>query len=424
MSPKKLGLCAVLAIVFGSQLGSGIFVLPSTLAMYGMFGIYGWFFAGIGAILLAMVFSHLCSTFPYTGGPHSYIKKTFGNIPAFFIGWAYWLVSWISTTVVVIASIAYLIPLLGGISQTAELTLEITLLLIIMWLNCKSVVLSGKVELVLTTIKFIPFIIVPAIIIWNFDASNIAMAPEIQKLSYPKISAIVTVLCFWGFIGLECATAPAESIENPSKTIPRAIIFGTSAVALIYLINSIAIMGVVPAEKLAVSSAPFVDALENVAGEKVSLILSLIASIVCIGTLNAWVLTSAQISLGLAQDGLFPKFFAKKNSNGSPYIGVIICCVGMIPILILTKNENLSKQISYIIDFSVLAFVMVYFACCLASLKLSFQKKQIIKSILGVAALLFCLFIILDASKEALWISSSFFISGVSLIPFIKKNLF
>lgn len=424
MLPKKLGLYAVLAIVFGSQLGSGIFVLPSTLAIYGIFGIYGWFFAGIGAILLAMVFSHLCSTFPYTGGPHSYIKETFGNIPAFFIGWAYWLVSWISNTVVVIASIAYLIPLLGGISQTAELTLEITLLLIIMWLNCKSVVLSGKVELVLTTIKFIPFIIVPAIIIWNFDASNIAMAPEIQKLSYSKISAIVTVLCFWGFIGVECATTPADSVENPSKTIPRAIVFGTSAVALIYLINNIAIMGVIPAEKLAVSSAPFVDALKNVAGEKISLILSLIASIVCIGTLNAWVLTSAQISLGLAQDGLFPKFFAKKNSNGSPYIGVIICCVGMIPILILTKNENLSKQISYIIDFSVLTFVMVYFACCLASLKLSLQKKQIIKSILGVAALLFCLFIILDASKEALWISSSFFISGVSLIPFIKKNLF
>lgn len=430
MSSKKMGFYAVLAIVFGSQIGSGIFMLPSTLAPYGMFGIYGWFFAGIGAILLATVFSGLCSKFPNTGGPHSYVKETFGNIPAFFVGWAYWLISWVSSAVVVISSVAYLLPFFGEISQLAELVLEIALLLVIMFLNCRSVELSGNVELILTIMKFIPFIIVPAVIIWHFDASNIEISPEFENMSCLKLSSIVAVLCFWGFIGVECATTPAEAVETPSKTIPKAIVLGTCAVAVIYLINSVAVMGVIPSEKLAASNAPFVDAIKSVAGTNVSLVLSLIASVVCVGTLNAWVLTSAQISLGLAQDGFFPKFFAKKNSTGAPYISVIICCVGMIPILVLTKDENLSKQISYIINFSVLSFVMVYAVCCLAYLKISFKEKNIIRTIIGSAALYFCIFLLLDASLKELLIASLFFVSGLFVLPSIKnfgfssKNLF
>lgn len=421
MSEKKMGFGSVLAIVFGSQIGSGIFMLPSTLAPYGMFGIYGWCFAGIGAILLAVVFSELCSKFPHTGGPHSYIKEVFGDIPSFFVGWAYWLISWISTSVVIISSIAYLSPLLGNITSYVELILEIVLLLIITWINCKSVELSGKIELVLTILKFIPFIIVPVVIIGSFDYSNIIMAENYTNISPLKISTMVTVLCFWGFIGVESATTPAESVNNPSKTIPRAIIIGTCAVALIYLINSISIMGVIPSQTLAISKAPFVEAINVVAGKNISLILSIIASIVCIGTVNAWVLTSAQISLGLAQDKLFPKFFAKKNRKGAPYISVLISCIGMIPILILTKNESLSEQISYIINFSVLAFIMVYIVCCLAFLKITFRENKKGKSIIGIFALCFCLLMIIEASVQSICISSLFFISGVFILPLIKK---
>ena len=105
---KKIGFWTVLSIVFGSQIGSGIFILPSTLASYGNFGLYGWCSAGLGAILLAIVFAELCSRFPKTGGPYAYVKIAFGTKSGFFVGWAYWLVSWVSNTVLVISSISYL----------------------------------------------------------------------------------------------------------------------------------------------------------------------------------------------------------------------------------------------------------------------------------------------------------------------------
>ncbi|MBR1735002.1 MAG: amino acid permease [Alphaproteobacteria bacterium] len=418
MSKKMMGFWSVFAIVFGSQIGSGIFMLPSILAPYGIFGVFGWCFAGIGAMLLALVFSELCSRFPQTGGPHIYVKEGFGIIPAFFIGWAYWLVSWISTAVVIVSAVAYLNPFLNNPSSNINLTLEIGLLAIITIINCKSVKLSGQIEFVLTLLKFIPFVIVPIILLQSFDSSCISLSEKFIEIPSPKLISIVTILCFWGFIGVECATTPAGSVRNPEKNIPRAIILGTLTVAIVYFINNVAIMGVVPEKILAESSAPFVDAINIVAGENVSYLLSAIASIVCIGTLNAWVLTSAQISLGLSQDKLLPLFFAKTNKENSPYISVLISSIGLIPILILTKQNNFAEQISYIINFSVIVFLAVYIACCLVYLKLMIQEKNILKIILGIISIVFCAFAILDSPIRAILDSSVFFLSGCLMLPF------
>ncbi|MDR2766000.1 MAG: amino acid permease [Holosporaceae bacterium] len=420
MSDRKMGFFSVFAIVFSSQVGSGIFMLPATLAPYGIFGVWGWCYAGLGAMLLAMVFGELCSRYPSTGGPHAYINEVFGPLPAFFIGWAYWLTSWISTSVVVISSIAYLHPIIGNLSPSTSLCLEIALLLVITAINCIGVGFAGRIEFFLMLLKFMPFILAPAVICSHFDAANLVLAADCANSSAFSLSTTAATLCFWGFIGVECATAPAGAVRNPSKTIPRAIILGTLTVALVYFINSTAIMGVIPGETLAASKAPFTDAIAVVAGRNISLLLSLVASIVCIGTTNAWILTSAQVSLGLAQDNMLPKFFAKQNSGDSPYVSVLVSCFGTIPILILTKNESVSQQVAGIVEFSVMGFLMVYVACCLALIKILLKERKILKMALGIGGLAFCLLMISDASPQAILIALLFFASGIFILPFTK----
>ncbi|MBE6447097.1 MAG: amino acid permease [Alphaproteobacteria bacterium] len=423
MTQKKLGFGSVLAIVFGSQIGSGIFVVPSVLAPFGAFSVLGWILAGLGALLLAFVFAGLCEEFPKTGGPHVYIQKMFGRLPAFFTGWTYWLISWISSSVVVITAVACLHPFFGEYqSPILYLTLEIALLIGLTYINCRSVVLSGKLQFVLTILKFIPFVAVPAIIFKNFDASNAVVLKEYADRSVLSLIPAVTAIAFWCFIGVESATTPAEAVENPSVTIPRAIVLGTVSVALIYIINHIAIMGVLPSAKLVISKAPFVDAINAVIGKNVSLSISIITSLVCIGTLNAWILTSAQISLGLAQANLLPRIFARKNSAGSPYVSVLISCLGMIPILIFTLDQNLSAQITYIIDFSVKSFLIVYLICCLAYIKLSFSKKAYGKLLIAITATFFCIGMIVESSLTSILLAMLFTVSGVFVIPFIPND--
>jgi APA family basic amino acid/polyamine antiporter len=418
---KKMGFVSVLSLVFGSQIGSGIFVLPATLAPFGIFGVYAWALAGIGAILLAFVFAGLCSNLPKTGGPHVYVQQVFGKKIGFFVGWAYWLVSWISTSVVFIAAIAALSVFFEKDSSPyVYLLLEIALLSVVTAINCRSVNFAGKVESFLAALKFIPFVIVPVMLFGSFDIKNISMSEEYADFSAIKLMIMVTMTSFWGFIGVESATAPAGIVENPSKTIPKAIIIGTLGVTIIYVISSLSVMGVVPSSMLATSKSPYVDAINLVLGENLSKIVSLVTFIIMVGTANAWTLSAAQVSLGLAEDKLLPSFFAKTNKNSAPYISILVSSLGMIPILILSINPNISSQISDIIDFSVGVFLMIYATCCLAFIKINMKKKNTINAVIGGAAFLFCLLVIANSSIQSTMVSLLFIATGVFMLPFAK----
>ncbi len=418
---NKIGFWAVFALVTGSQIGSSVFMLPANLAGYGVFSLVGLAISGIGAITLCLVFASLCAKFPETGGPHTYIKHTFGLTAAFFTGWTYWVISWVSTTAVIVTAIGSLSVFIGPRSPFVYLALEIILLLLITLLNLRGVKAAGKAELFLTLLKFIPLLIMPLIALCFFDSNNFIIDQSVSSMSNTSILAKVTLLTLWGFIGLESATTPAGSVENPSKTIPKAIISGTLCVALLYFVNSIGIMGLISGQDLMHSKAPYVDAAQIIFGGQWYLAIACIAAIICVGTLNAWILASGQIALGLAEDGLMPQIFAQKNKHNAPFWGIIASCAGIIPLLFLTANESLVQQMNAIIDFSVMTFLFVYLMCCLAFLKLLIQKKlqcSIIEWIFGLVASGFCVWIMYETPIKTLAIASLFVLSGLPLYLF------
>lgn len=416
---NRIGFWSVLALVVGSQIGSGVFMLPASLAPFGAYSIAGWIASAIGAISLAMVFASLCARFPRTGGPHVYIEQFFGKDVSFFAGWTYWVVSWVSTTAVVVAAIGYLSPLIGEQSSFVYLLLELLLLLTICIINLYGVSFAGKAETIFTALKFLPLFIVPAVAIWQFDISNFQMSETISLGNTSSSIAQAALLTLWGFIGVECATTPAGSVDNPSKTIPRALIIGTSLVAIIYIFNNIAIMGLIPGEELAKSSAPYADAAKYIFGGNWHLWVSIAASIVCIGTLNAWVLTSGQISLGLSQDKMMPEIFSRRNSKEAPYTSIILSCLGIMPLLFLTANDNIAGQVTAVIDFSVTSFLFIYFLCSIVNLVISWKNKTGILSIINsLIAISFCTWVISETELKVILISSLFTLSGIPLYFF------
>jgi APA family basic amino acid/polyamine antiporter len=416
---KKLGFWAVFSIVTGSQIGSGVFMLPANLAPFGAMSIIGWIISGIGAISLALIFAQLCSWLPKTGGPHAYVNEAFGQTAAFFTGWTYWVISWVSSTAVIIAAIGYLTPVIGDQSLAFRLALEIILLAIITMLNFRGLKAAGDAEFILTVLKIIPLVLIPLAALYFFDAQNFVMEPHIAAMPVSRILNQVTLLTLWGFIGLESATTPAGSVENPTKTIPRAVVLGTISVALLYLLNSVGIMGVVPGEQLALSKAPYGDATHIIFGGNWHIIIALIASVICIGTLNAWMMASGQIALGVAQDNLMPAFFAKKNKFDAPFVSLAISAFGILPFLILTADVHIARQINMIIDFSVTAFIFVYMICCFAFFKLLWQNRRQQRNfglvLAGVIALIFSGWIMWETSLTTLLTALLFTASGIPI---------
>jgi APA family basic amino acid/polyamine antiporter len=421
MTQHKIGFWSVLAIVIGSQVGSGIFLLPPTLAPYGYFSIIGLIITGAAALCLSSMFALLCSYLPKTGGPHVYIQSAFGSHVAFFIGWAYWFVSWVSTTLVVVASIKFLSPFIGDKSPAVYLTLEILLLFCITTLNLKGVDAAGRVEFFLTLLKFVLLIILPCAALFFFKSSNFVVSPEISAHSITKILSQVSILTMFSFIGIETGTTTAGSVENPSKTIPRAVIFGTACVFLLYFFNVFGIMGLIPAQILVNSKASYVDAAQYIFGGNWYFVVSAIISFVCIGTANAWTLTSGQTILGLAEDGLMPKIFAKKNSSQAPFFGILISSIGITVLLYLTSNENMVEQIINIIDYSVPVFLFVYLICGFAAVRLFIQKRLKINLFQWLSILIsivFCFWAIYETPAQSLVIASLFVLSGLPIYLF------
>jgi APA family basic amino acid/polyamine antiporter len=422
---QKLGFWPVFALVTGSQIGTGILMVPANLASYGFYSFLGWALSACGAIFLALVFAQLCAKFPRTGGPHAYIQMAFGTRSAFITAWTYWIISWASTAAVIIGCIGYLTPLIGDHGPLVRLILQLTLLFMIVFVNLKGVSAAGSAEVFLSALKFIPLFVLPLIALFFFSPANI-ITLETHTSTFDMIMR-TALLTMWCFVGVETATTPAGSVHEPHKTIPRALVAGTVSVAFLYIFNSLGIMGCLPAKLLSTSQAPYTDATYAIFNSSIcSNLISLIASIICLGTLNAWVLSSSQVALGASQDGFFPKFFQNRNQNGAARWSIIASSVGLVPILCLTADDNVANQILTVIDISVTAFLFVYLFCSFALMKFMIKEKEKswIKWIYVFGASSFCLFVISATPFNNLCIALVLPVSGCLISFFMKRKIF
>lgn len=413
---NKIGFWSVFELVTISQIGSGL-MLPATLAAYGSLSLVGWGISSVGAILLAIVFSKLCVWFPRTGGPHVYVKEAFGSSAAFFTGWTYWVISWVSTIAIIISAVGYLTPLIGEHSSLFNFLLELLILCTVTTFNLRGVSAAGNTKFVITALKLIPLLLVPIAALFYFDKSNLAVINVATDDLSSNLNNVI-LLTLWGFIGFESATAAVGEIDNPAKTIPCALILGTLVVSIIYFISSLGIMGVIPGAELMNSSSPYADTINILFGGKWHLVISVIATVVCLGAVNAWTLASGQIAIGITQDGLMPRFFALKNRHGAPVSALLFSCLGTIPLLWLTQHESLVEKVNTVIDFSVVSFLFVYIITCLAFLKLLWSKKHTVPLwywVGGVASLGFCCWVISATPVKIILLSSLFVLSGLPI---------
>ena len=427
---KELNFIALVSIVIGSQIGSGAFILPSLLAPFGVVGLFGWIVSVSGAVSLALIFSELSSKLPKNGGPHVYVTEAFGRKAGFFTAWIYWLISWSSNSVLLVTTVSYLSIITGKLSSIEIIIIETIILSLITIVNILGVKFSGIVETVLTFLKVVPLVVLPVIFMFFFDWNNFHFNLNCSDLNCGGVAETVAktgLLTFWCFIGVECATTPAESVKNPKKTIPMAIIIGTVSVAFIYLSNSITVIGVSGFDSLMQSDASYAVAMKKVFGSSSDFFISATAIIVCLGTLNAWTLTSGQIAYGAFEDKLFPKIFGKVNKSGAPVAAIIISSVGMIPFFIVEQMDFV-HGLNKLIDLLVSIFLIIYLVCAVSYMKMiRTWKKTTIAKIkaysLAIFSVVFCVFVLAQNIIASLVVFFIFVLLGCPVFFKNKKNI-
>jgi len=419
----KVGLWPMISLVTGNLVGSGAYLLPATLAVYGVISLFGWIITSVGAIFLSLVFAQLSARIPKTGGPYLYAQEAFGDNVGFYVCWGYWMLSWISNPTLAIGAVGYISALFGGLSPWTHFFLEFGIVAGLTLFNLLGLKITGRTELCITALKILPLLILPLMGIFFVNVENFTFPPS-SELPLGTALNSVAFLTLWAFVGLETGTVPAGQVLNASKTVPRATVIGTLIASFVYILGTIAVMGIVPPQELIQSKAPYADAAQLIFGGNWATPIAIAAIITCLGTLNGWLIVVGRIPYGAAQDGLFPEIFKKTTRHGTPYFGVLISSLCTIPFLFMSLQNTLLEQFNFIVNIAVTLILIVYAVSVLAYFTLLFREKRysFVQIFLGVGALSFSLWALWAASLTMVLLSLSLLVCGIPMHVWMKKR--
>lgn len=374
---KSLGFWTLTALVAGNMIGSGIFMLPASLATFGSIGIFAWILTAMGTMVLAIVFARLSRLIPRTGGPYAYCREAYGDFIGFQVAYNYWIALWVGNAAIVVTLISYLGVFFPELNTNPWLSfvLSLGIIWLITFINVLGVKEAGRMQIITTVLKLLPLLVIATVGLLFIHKQNLLQFNVSGKSNFNALTGAAT-LTMWAFIGFESATVPAEHVENPRKNIPRATIVGTSVAALVYIFSTIAVMGIVPMQTLAHSSSPFAEAANMMFGPWANWIIAAAAVIACFGTLNGWILMQGQIPLAAAKDGLFPQRFQKVNKAGSPALGLIVSSILISILLAMRYGASLVDQFTMISLLATLASLIPYIYTSVAELMLFIRHKE------------------------------------------------
>ena len=422
---RSLGLATTTSMVIGNMVGSGVFLLPASLAMYGIYSLWGWLFSAGGALVLAWVFSSLSRRSPRAGGPYAYPREAFGEFAGFLIAWMYWISIASAVAAIAVAFASYLtalVPVLGT-HPLAGAGAAVATSWLLTGVNIWGVRAAGRVQLITVILKLSPLLALGAFGIFYFDPHMLAVGHG----GGTPLSALnsCAALTMWAFVGLECATVPADRVKDPQKTIPRATLLGTAIAAAFYILCTMAVMGVTPAAALAHSDAPFALAAQRLWGDWAGDLIALAAVISCFGALNGWILMSGQFPRAVAQDSLFPRVFAREVSRGTPAVGLVFSTLVGTVLILMNYSHGMVGMFNVIILIATFFTLVPYMLCAMAEVLLSRGVKRHTRNVvLASLAFLFALWAAAGTGKASLYWGTLVMMAGLPVYVWQKRDQF
>jgi APA family basic amino acid/polyamine antiporter len=430
-----MGLWMATALVVGNMVGSGIFTLPAVLAgEAGPASIVSLAFTGVGAMLLALVFANLGRAYPRTGGPYHFARRAFGDFVGFQTAWAYWIAAWVGNAAIAVAFAGYLGVFWGDVKTTNWLAALVAVAAV--WLftlvNILGARQTGIAQVATTVLKFVPLAVIGIVSLFYVKGGNFTPFTTASGGFDWHVNAAAT-LALWAFIGLESATVPAEEVKDAERTIPRATILGTLATTLLYLVALVAIVGVMSQVALARSSAPFADAANAIWGGTFLGLswgkwIALVAMAATLGALNGWVMLTARVSLAAADDGLFPKRFARVHGGRqTPVFGLVLSSVLVSGLVLYGWNQSFANRFTDVVLLATWMTLIAYAYAAAAEVVLFFRERELFSwaklgrdTAVAAAAFAYSAWAIWGSGEE--WLAKGFMLllAGIPVYVWLK----
>lgn len=418
---KPLGFWACWSLVVGCMIGSGIFLVPTQLAPYGLLSFGGWIIAGAGSIALALVFGRLASRTQCNGGPYAYARQAFGDFTGFLMGWAYWLSFVMGVPVVAIAFVGYLgvfIPALND-SVVGQISCAVALIAFFTAINIRGLKEMSAAQITLTLLKIVPLV---AIIGLAFPAGSTANLPAFNPSGESVLAALTAtaLIALWPFTGFEVVTLPATNVKDCERTIPRALVTGMVTVVIIYLAASAALMMLVPHEQLVNSTAPFADA-ARAFGPWGPNVIAAGALVATAGTINGLIFTTGQMPLAVAADKLAPSWLARVTKQNTPHIALLVSSTLAVIMLLLNYSRGFLDAFEFLLKMATSLGLIYYVVISLAEFRHSMRSARAWASV-AVIGIAYSLFAAFGSGLEVLFWGIVLMATGVPLYFVFKRG--
>lgn len=424
---RPLGFWMCTALVVGNMIGSGVFMLPASLAPHGWNAVIGWIVTIAGGLCLAFVFARLSRAFPRAGGPYAYTQEAFGRTAGFMVAWSYWISLWVGNAAIATGTVSYLSVFFPPIATIPGLHGLLTVALVwgVTALNCSGARSAGRLQVITTIIKLAPLLVVMVlalVVLARTHGSTVAPL-HLSDLTPTGITAAAT-LTLWGLLGLESATVPADKVHDPQRTIPRATLVGTAFTGVIYLVVCSAVVLMTPADMLKGSNAPFADFVGLYSGGDARLILAGFAAISAFGALNGWVLLQGELPYAMAKGGVFPAFLAKTSATGAPVRAQLLSS-GLLTVLVLFNySKSMAELFTFIVLLATSAALFTYLFCALAALRLQMlgrMDRSLALTLVSIVAALYSAWTLYGAGAEATLLGAVLLLAGLPVHLLMKR---
>lgn len=401
----------------GNMIGSGVFLLPASLAPYGWNAVLGWVVTIAGTLVLAWVFAALTRALPAARDPTGFVAEAFGELPAFLVAWLYLVSIWSAVASISMAGVSYLSSLVPGISATPFLPSLCAMLLV--WtmtvVNLRGVHAAGRFQILTVALKLVPLLGVIGLAALVLGQGTGEIRPFVaSEIDTGQLSGAAALTLF-ALLGFECASVAAGKVENPAVNVPRATLWGTALTGLVYLLVCSAVALMLPEAVAAGSPAPLATFVETYWNTGTGQLLSLFAIISCVGAVNGWVLMQGELPRSMAERGILPAWFAGTDARGTPMRALLLSGAIATFFLVFTASRSMQGIYEFLLLLSTSSTLWLYLLCALAAVRMKVVRG------LALVGAVYALWTLWGAGLEATGWSLVLAVAGVPLYLWTRR---
>jgi len=352
---RDLGLSHAGAVVVGTIIGSGIFLVPAEMmqAVGSARLVYlAWMVGGVLSFFGALTYAELGAMKPQAGGEYVYVRDAYGSLLGFLYAWTWFLIAKPASIATITTGLVRILgsfpifsffahPLLTRpFAITYGQLVAIMATVFISWLNYIGVRKAGEFQFVFTLLKVATIL---GIVIIGFSYSGGSWSNFATEFTGARGGVagffMALVAALWAYDGWNDLNMVAGEIRDPQRNVPLALIWGVATVGVLYVLVNAAVQYVLPASVVATAERPASEAVALVLGRTGAGLVSAAMAISMLVTLNGTIMSGARVPFAMARDGYFFKSLAEIHPRfRTPSIAIIVQCALAIILLLLGGN--------------------------------------------------------------------------------------